>query len=94
MQRICVPVVGNITGLSTYNYSGDLDLGKHTLKNIKLKLHKVLGWTDEMCFMPPQKLGNFDQLLRKENRSSEYLPISSAMLDRNRTAENSFSWCT
>lgn len=71
MQRICVPVVGNITGLGTQNYSGDLDHGKHTLKNIKLKLHKVPGWTDEMCFMPLQKLGNFNQSLGEANRSSE-----------------------
>lgn len=41
MQRIFVPIVGNITGLSTENYSGDLDHGKYTLKNIKLKLYKV-----------------------------------------------------
>lgn len=41
MQKIFVPVVGNITGLSTENYSGDLDHGKYTLKNIKLKLYKV-----------------------------------------------------
>lgn len=83
-----MPVVGNVTGLSTENYSGDLDHGKYTLKNIKLKLYNVPGWTDEMCFIPLQKLGNLNQSLGKANRSSECLPISSAMLDRNRTAEN------
>lgn len=46
MQRVCVPVVDN--RLNTQNYSGDLDHDKHTLKNIRLKLHKVPGWTDEM----------------------------------------------
>lgn len=72
------------------NYSDDLANGKYTLKNIKLKLYKVPSWTDEMCFIPLQRLGNLNQSLGKTNRSSECLPISSAMLDRNRTAENSF----
>lgn len=87
-QRICV--VGNITGLSTENYSGDSDHGKYTPRNIKLKLYKVTSWTDGMCFIPLQKLGNLNQSLGKANRSSECLAISSAVLDRNRTAENSF----
>lgn len=85
-----MPVVANSTGLSTENYSCDLDHSKYTLRNIKLKLYKVPSWTDEMCFVPLQKLRNLNQSLAKANRSSERLPISSAMLDRNRTAENSF----
>lgn len=36
-------VVGDVTGLSTENYSGDLDHGKYTLKNIKLKLYNMPG---------------------------------------------------
>lgn len=38
-----MPVVGDVTGLSTESYSGVLDHGKYTLKNIKLKLYNMPG---------------------------------------------------
>lgn len=76
MQRIHVPVVGNLTGLSTSNYSCDLDHGKHTLKNIELKLHKVPGWTDEICFMPLQKLGNFINHWEKQIDQVSTFPLA------------------